>query len=442
MPTASHRTPTITLAKTLALLPTPSQKRIALRVTPEAQRWIAHGHPWLFDQAIRSQSHVGAPGDLAVIFDDRNRFLAIGLYDPASPIRVRMLQACAPAPIDRRWFETRLSAALDRREPLHRAKHTTGYRLVHGENDGLPGLVIDRYADTLVVKLYTAAWLPHLREVLGALNELWSAERLVLRLARAVPAKSQSLGGLRDGMILDGPPIGGALTFLENGLRFEVDPIRGQKTGFFLDQRDNRARLERVTRGAQVLDVFAYTGGFAVYAARGGAREITSIDATRLALEVAARNLALNQQVRAVAKAAHRVIVGDVFDVLERLRKAQRRFDIVILDPPAFATAHHDVKAALTAYERLSWYGARLVRAGGILVSSSCSGHVAADRFFATVHRAAHRAGRRLTELERTGHPLDHPVGFPEGAYLKCLFAGVEDARGLTQRASTKRSPV
>ncbi len=265
MPTPSHVTPTITLAKTLAPLPEPSQKRIALRVTPEAQRWIKLGHPWLFDQAIRTQSHAGAPGDLAVIFDDKNRFLAIGLYDPASPIRVRILQARTPAPIDRTWFEVRLSAALDRREPLHRAKHTTGYRLVHGENDGLPGFVVDRYADTLVVKLYTVAWMPHLREILGALDDLWSTERMVLRLSRAVQAAPpRHLGGLRDGMILDGSPSRAALTFLENGLRFEVDPRRGQKTGFFLDQRDNRARLERVTRGARVLDAFAYTGGVAL----------------------------------------------------------------------------------------------------------------------------------------------------------------------------------
>jgi len=431
MPTTSPVTSTITLAQTLAPLPEPSPKRVALRVTPEAQRWIAHGHPWLFDQAIRTQSHAGALGDLAVLFDDNNRFLAIGLYDPLSPIRVRILQARTPAPIDRAWFAGRLSAALDRREPLHRTTHTTGYRLVHGENDGLPGFVVDRYAETLVVKLYTAAWIPHLREILGALEELWSATRMVLRLSRAVQAvPSRHCGGLRDGMMLDGAALSGPLVFLENGLRFEVDPRRGQKTGFFLDQRDNRARLERVTRGAQVLDAFAYTGGFAVYAARGGAREITSVDASRLALAVATRNLALNRQVRAVAKAAHRAIVGDVFDVLERLGRERRQFDVVILDPPAFANAQHEVKAALAAYERLARLGARLVRPSGILAASSCSGHVDVDRFFATVHRGAHRAGRRLRELERTGHPLDHPVAFPEGAYLKCVFAVVESRKG------------
>ena len=191
----------------LAHIPGPAAQRIAVRVIPAAEQALRHRqHPWLFDQAIRQQSHEGRPGDLAVVFDHKRRFLAVGLYDPGSPIRVHVLQHGEPADINQDWVKAKLAGAAQSRASLL-TQSTTGYRLVHGENDGLPGLVIDRYEETLVLKLYTLAWIPHLRDVLSALESVTPAERLVLRLGRAMLEQPQHLYGLCDGAILSGPYI-------------------------------------------------------------------------------------------------------------------------------------------------------------------------------------------------------------------------------------------
>ncbi len=427
----------IRLHRVLISTPAPSSRRVALRVTPEAQRWVRAGHPWVYDQAIRRQSHEGQAGDLAVIFDHRNRFLAIGLYDPTSPIRLRVLQHRTPAPIDRAWFEARLLAALKVRDGLE--AHTTAFRLVHGENDGLPGLVIDRYNSTLVLKLYTAAWIPWLNTLVPAVKSVCPAKRLVLRLSRAMQPLAERLGGLSDGLLLWGPPPDKPVIVQEHGLRFEVDPIRGQKTGFFLDQRDNRATVEPLCQGRSVLDLFAYTGGFSVYAARGGAREVTSVDVNRASLDVAARNMALNHRHQTVEHAKHQLIAGDVFTVLGSLRRAQRKFDVVIVDPPSFAGAKERVPSALASYRRLTQLGVSVMHPGGVLVHSSCSSHVSAAAFFKTIRQAAYDSGWQVRELERTGHPVDHPVTFPEGAYLKCLIAKVYRP-GTPQRTAGEKS--
>lgn len=399
-------------------IPEPDERRIALRVTPEAERALRGGHPWLFERAITRQSHQGQAGDLAVVFDRKDRFLAVGLYDPHSTIRARILQRGEPAAINRDWFAARLAEAAQLRAPLL-AQQTTGYRLVHGANDGLPGLVVDRYERTLVLKLYTSAWLPRLRDLLPALAEAAPAERVVLRLGRAASPQH----GLSDGTILSGPPLEDAVLFSENGLRFEADPVRGQKTGFFLDQRENRARVEELAAGKSVLDVFAYTGGFSLYAARGGARVVVSLDSSAPALESAARNMVLNRHHPAVAAASHELLVEDAFEGLARLGKSRRRFDVVIVDPPAFARRQTQVAQALVTYARLTRLGLGVLRPGGTLVQASCSSQVGAEPFFEEINRAAAQAGRPLREIERTGHPLDHPIGFKEGAYLKCLFA-------------------
>ena len=207
------------------------------------------------------------PGDLAVIFDDKRRFLAVGLYDPTSPIRVRILQSREPATINADWFRGKLVSATRVRASLE-AQDTTGYRLVHGENDGLPGLVLDRYADALVLKLYTPAWIPHLKEFCDALAQVSPATHLILRLSRALQKQNDLLHGLSDGMTLTRLTPPSLILFRENGLTFESDPIHGQKTGFFLDQRDNRARVETLSKNKSVLNLFSYTGGFSVYAAR------------------------------------------------------------------------------------------------------------------------------------------------------------------------------
>ena len=410
----------------LSHIPAPNAKRIALRISPPAERALRLGHPWVFDQSITEQSHDGSPGDLAVIFDARRRFLAVGLYDPTSPIRVRILQSRQPAAIDADWFKTRLAAALRLRLPLMEqpaGRATTGYRLVHGENDGFPGLVIDRYAETLVIKLYTPAWIPHLKEFCSALAQVSPAEGLILRFSRLVLKQSEFLLGLSNGLALSGPPLAGPILFQENGLVFEADPIFGQKTGFFLDQRENRARVERLSRDKSVLNVFAYTGGFSVYAARGGARQVVSVDISPPAMEAAMRNMAHNRQIPTVAAASHETVTEDAFDFLVRTASEKRKFDLVIIDPPMFAQNQAQTAAAISAYQRLTCLGLGVLRPGGVLVQASCSSRVEAEAFFNSIHQAARDSNRRLTEIERTGHALDHPIGFKEGAYLKCLFA-------------------
>jgi len=403
-------------------LPGPAERRIALRVTPAAERALRGGHPWLFEQAIQRQSHAGAAGDLAVIFDRKGRFLAVGLYDPAAPIRVRILQSGRPAVIDRNWFGKKLRAAAGRRESLTRTR-TTGYRLVHGENDGLPGLVIDRYAGALVIKLYSAAWIPHLSDLLPALAAVQPSERQVLRLSRSLQQNSQLPPGLQDGIVLVGPDLTGPVVFQENGLFFEADLLRGQKTGFFLDQRENRARVEGLAAGCRVLNVFAYSGGFSLYAARGGARSVLSLDLSDEALAAAARNFELNRADPAIVAARHELLAADAFEALARLAQQGRRFDLVIIDPPAFAHKQAQVERALAAYGKLTRLGLAVLERGGVLVQASCSSRVDPESFFSATREAVRPAGRLLQEIERSGHPIDHPIGFPEGAYLKCLFA-------------------
>jgi 23S rRNA (cytosine1962-C5)-methyltransferase len=404
------------------LIPPPSERRIALHVSPAAERAIRSGHSWLFAEAIRHQSFMGKPGDLAVVFDQKRRFLAVGLYDPYSPIRVRILQAGKAATIDAAWFEEKLATAVTLRQPISHT-NTTGYRLVHGENDGLPGLVIDRYDKTLVLKLYTAAWLPHLQNVLAGLTAITQFQRILLRLSRFAQRYPEHLYGLENGYLLAGEPLKGPVTFLENGLTFEVDVVNGQKTGFFLDQRDNRARVEKLAGGKRVLNVFAYTGGFSLYAARGGAAQVMSVDLSQPALAAAMRNFKLNRANPQVAACDHEILVGDAFRALKQIRDSRRKFDVVVIDPPAFAKKQEEVERALTAYGRLTRLGLGVLNPGGTLVIASCSSRVGADLFFETVHQAAAKVGRPLQEIERTAHPLDHPITFSEGAYLKCLFA-------------------
>jgi 23S rRNA (cytosine1962-C5)-methyltransferase len=273
-----------------------------------------------------------------------------------------------------------------------------------------------------VLKLYTAAWLPHLGEVRAAIDEVLAPERVVLRLARAIERACLERAGLRDGAILSGPALSEPVVFLENGLRFRCDPVHGQKTGFFLDQRENRARVGELARGRRVLNAFSYTGGFSLYAARGSASEVVSLDSSRPALDEARENFALNADVPSVARAAHTCLCDDAFTALARLSSEGRRFELVVIDPPAFAKSRAEVGAALAAYAKLAELGANLLAPAGDLVMASCSARVDADALAGAIRSGTCRAGRKLEEWQRTEHGLDHPVRFPEGAYLKCLW--------------------
>ncbi len=405
-------------------LPSAGERRLAARVTKDAMRQIRGGHPWVYGNSIESISHEGRAGDLAVVFDQRRRFAAIGLWDPSSPIPLRILHQGSPTPIDEEFWRNRLRMVLQRRQALVDSGTTTGIRLIHGENDALPSLVLDRYGTVGVLKLYSPAWFPHLATILPLVEELTGLESLVLRLARNVA--SGETFGLRDGTTIVGAAPPEPVEYLENGLVFTAHPSTGQKTGAFLDQRDNRALIRRHSAGADVLDVFSYAGGFSVHAASGGARSVHSVDQSPHAIATSIEHVQRNSPGDpAVARVTHSSSVGDAFEVMEEFTRRGRRFDVVIIDPPSFAQRQASVPGALRSYGRLTALGLGLVEPGGLLFQASCSSRVPADTFYEAVSAAAAAGGHSFEPLAQTAHPEDHPIGFPEGAYLKAVLARI-----------------
>jgi 23S rRNA (cytosine1962-C5)-methyltransferase len=270
-----------------------------------------------------------------------------------------------------------------------------------------------------VLKLYTAAWLPRLEEVLALLKEKISCERIVLRLSRNIQSLAEKQFQRRDGQIIFGAPPEGVVIFSENGIRFEADVLRGQKTGFFLDQRENRHEVETLSSGRRVLNAFSFSGGFSVYAARGGANSVTDLDISAHALESAKHNFALNQNFPAVAACRHETVQADAFEWIE---KTPANFDLIVLDPPSLAKRATEREGAVRAYERLNALGIARLAGGGILVAGSCSAHVPAADFFDVVRRAVKKSGRKFSELKTQLHPPDHPAGFKEAEYLKVIY--------------------
>jgi len=410
---------------------------LRLRVTAAAESIVRAGHPWVFAGSVREQSREGTTGELGVIFDRKDRFLAIGLFDPDSPIRLRVLHAGKPAALDDAWWRGRLCAALAKRQGLF-DDTTTGFRWIHGESDGWPGLVLDRYASALVLKIYTAAWLPRLEDVTRLIAGELNPERIVVRFSRNILDAAKA-AGWQDGAVLElasgtasaQTPLttfrpstthswDGLVTFQESGLRFEADVVRGQKTGFFLDQRENRRRVETLAAGRAVLNAFSFSGGFSLYAARGGATGVTDLDISAHALSAARRNFALNTSLEAVARCRHVAVQADAFEWLAGAPSA--KFGMVILDPPSLARREAERPGAIQAYERLAGMGLKALKDDGVLVAASCSAHVTEEEFFGAVRRAAAKSGRRWKELQTTGHPPDHPATFAEARYLKCVF--------------------
>jgi 23S rRNA (cytosine1962-C5)-methyltransferase len=392
--------------------------RLRLRITAAAETAVRSGHPWVFCDSIVDLNRTGQTGELAVIYDRKDRFLAVGLFDPGSPIRVRILHAGKPQTIDRAWWQARLVQAIARRRDWFDAQ-TTGYRLIHGESDGWPGLVLDRYDTTLVLKLYTAAWLPRLDETLTLLKGNVPGERVVLRLSRNIQSFAEGRFQRSDGQMLHGPPPAGPVFFLESGLRFEADVLRGQKTGFFLDQRENRREVETLAQGRRVLNAFSFSGGFSVYAARGRATAVTDLDISAHALAAAQRNFALNQNFPGVAACHHDTAQGDAFDWLAT---STAKFDLVVLDPPSLAKRTTEREGALRAYERLATLGIARLAPDGILMAGSCSARVTAEEFYDVIRHAASKSGRKFAELKTMRHPPDHPVTFKEAEYLKVIY--------------------
>jgi 23S rRNA (cytosine1962-C5)-methyltransferase len=303
-------------------------------------------------------------------------------------------------------------------------QQTTGYRLINGESDGWPGFVLDRYDSTLVLKLYSVASLARLEEVAGVIESVLRPERLVLRLSRNIQSIAGNRFNMQDGQVLRGSALQESVVFLESGLQFEADVLRGQKTGFFLDQRENRRRVETLARGRRVLNTFSHTGGFSLYAARGGAASVTDLDLSKRALAGAKRNYTLNRSLPDVARCRHESICADAFEWLDQ--PAVEKFDMIILDPPSLAKRESERAGAIRAYGRLATSGVRLLGKAGVLVAASCSAHVKSEEFFDAVRGAVIGSRRPFKEIARTAHAADHPAAFAEGHYLKCLYLQFE----------------
>lgn len=381
----------------------------------KADRRVRLGHAWIFSNEVDTQKTplTGfSAGELAAVRDARGKPIGIAYVNPNALICARMLTSNVSATIDASWFAKRLKRALELRERIYPTPH---YRLVFGESDNLPGLVVDRYGDVLVAQLNTAGIYSRKNVLVEALNDVIAPRGMLLTTAGSVRA----LEGI------DAPPeaagdVPDDLTIVENGSTLWAPLRGGQKTGFFYDQRDNRERLSRYVAGRSVLDVYSYVGAWGVAAARHGASSVTCVDSSALALEYARRNAEANGFEMATEE-------GDAVDVMERYANEQRRFDVVIVDPPALVKRRKDVAAGERLYERVNRAAIRLVREGGILISCSCSHHMPAENLQRAILGAAKDEGRRAQILEQHRQPPDHPVqpAMPETEYLKAFFVRV-----------------
>jgi len=388
-----------------------------LRLKPGRERSLLRLHPWVFSGAVDEVSGSPQSGSTVQVRAADGGFLAWAAYNPSSQIRARVWsfdESQTPGP---EMFAKAIDAALARRSAQIVPETTNALRLVHGESDRLPGLVVDRYGGTLVVQVLSAGAEKWRDTLIGMLRERTGCARIHersdtdARELEGLPSRSGSIFGAA----ADGP-----LKIVEHGIEYEVDVASGQKTGFYLDQRDNRLRVGRLAAGRDVLDCFCYSGGFTLSALGGGARSVVAIDSSAQALASARRNLALNR----IAADRAEWLAADVFEALRKLRREGREFDLVVLDPPKFAPTSKDAARAARGYKDINLNALKLLRPGGLLATFSCSGGVSPELFQKIVAGAAADAGAPLLLRERFRSGPDHPVRieFPEGEYLKGLL--------------------
>jgi len=398
-------------------------------IREERQKAVLRRHPWIFSGAVKTVTGDPADGDLVTVRAERGEFLARGYWNSRSSICVRLLSWDEDQPIDEEFWRERLRRAIAARQPLNRVAQGTpaAYRLVNAENDGLPGLVVDRYGEWLVIQALTLGIEVRKEMLAGLLEQLMEPAGIYERSDVDVRAKE---GLAASAGLLGGSPPPEHIEIDENGRRFLVDVRTGHKTGFYLDQRENREiigdwfRWDEQAAEREVLNAFAYTGGFAVYALGGLARRVVNVDTSAEALKLARRNIALN----GYALDDDDFVEGDVFSVLRYWRDQERHFDMIILDPPKFAPSAAHAEQAARAYRDINIFGFRLLNAGGLLMTYSCSGGIDRALFQRIVADAAVAAGREARIVRRLDAPADHPVAlnFSEGDYLKGLLCQVD----------------
>ncbi|EDP69768.1 hypothetical protein FBALC1_09562 [Flavobacteriales bacterium ALC-1] len=393
-----------------------SPKRLAVKLNAKGEQSVVKGHPWVFSNSIIKINDDAKTSDLAIIFSkNKNKVVGLGLYDANSPIRIKIIHnAATRVEINAAFFHNKIEIALEKRSELLET-NTNSYRLVFGENDGFPGLIADVYDSVLVVKLYSEIWLPYLDTILESLQEISNAKTLVIRLSRGL--QNSSKHNLKDGEVIFGDLENEVVQFVEHGVKFSANVIKGHKTGYFLDHRANRKRVGELSKGKTVLDVFSYAGGFSVHALANEAIEVTSLDISKQALDIARENGKLNDY-----SGVHKTISGDAFKEMKALIEKGKTYDVVVIDPPSFAKQQSDIDLAKKKYGQLAQLGEKLTSKNGLLVLASCSSRVLAQSFFDLNARVLNSQSRLFETIIKTKHDSDHPVSFPEGAYLKCGY--------------------
>jgi 23S rRNA (cytosine1962-C5)-methyltransferase len=391
-------------------------KRLAVKLNAKGEQFVVKGHPWVFSNSIVKINDEAKTGDLAIIFSkNKNKVVGLGLYDANSPIRIKIIHnAETKAEINAKFFHHKIEVALEKRSELLQT-NTNSYRLLFGENDGFPGLIADVYDRVLVVKLYSEIWLPYLEPILDSLQKVSNTETVVIRLSRGLQNSNNHT--LKDGDVVFGHLENEVVQFVEHGVNFSANVIKGHKTGYFLDHRANRKRVGELSKGKTVLDVFSYAGGFSVHALANKATEVTSLDISKQALDIARENGKLNDYT-----GTHKTISGDAFKEMKTLIEKGKTFDVVVIDPPSFAKQQLEIDLAKKKYAQLAQLGEKLTAKNGLLVLASCSSRVLAQSFFDLNSRVLNTQYRLFETILKTKHDTDHPVSFPEGAYLKCGY--------------------
>lgn len=386
------------------------------------ERPLYRHHPWVYSNAVDRFEGKVYPGSTVHVLDHQGKFVAKGLYSPSSQIRVRILTWDESEPIDHAFFKRRIAKAIEHRQRW--VKNTNAIRLIFGESDGLPGLVVDQYDNTLVCQ-FLFVGMEHWKEaVVKALVQQTACVRIVERSDAAVRSREglEPFIGALHGELPTEP-----ILVDECGVKYTVDVLKGHKTGFYIDQRDSRDLLSQLSENKEVLNVFCYTGGFSLAALKGGATHVTSVDSSGEALAMAQRQMVVNK----FSDDRATWIDADAFEVLTQLRKEGRQFDVVVLDPPKFAPSSHHLDKALRAYKEINRAGMQLLKPGGLLFTFSCSGAVDAALFEKTIAMAGAEAMTHGVDksidfriIKRLSSGADHPLltSFPEGDYLKGLL--------------------
>ena len=391
-----------------------------LILKPGKERALLRRHPWIYDSAVACLEGRARPGDTVSVLADSGKVLGKAAWSPESKIRARMWSFDPEAVIDHAFFKRAVAAAVARRATHPWLAGQDGLRLIHGESDGLPGVVVDRFGEVVVMQLTSAGADKWRAAIVDALVQATACTTVYERSDSDVRGREglEPVTGVVHGELPE------ALSIVEHGIRMEVDVVGGHKTGFYLDQRDNRRLTRELAAGRRVLNCFCYTGGFSLQALAGGSASVLSIDSSAPALATAERNLALNPQLDA---SRARWQAADVFAALRQLRDAGERFDLIILDPPKFAPSAAHAERAARAYKDINLLGFRLLDPGGLLMTYSCSGGIGVELFHKIIAGAAADAGVDGRIVHRLSAAPDHPVGLavPEGEYLKGLACQV-----------------